>query len=165
MIAQLSTALVAAACLTLPSAAQCTLASGPYGSGCGGFTPFGIPVVTCSGAPTIGNPGFGFTTTAPCFPAPTSAVILVGTCRTTPIVFASGYGAGGLCGPSMAVCAQYLDIVTWFLGTPQAGGFAFATPVPNVPQLVGLQLCVQGAHVCPGVPCLAVTNAMRVTLQ
>ena len=121
-------------------------------------------MVTCNGAPTIGNVAFGFATTAPCA-QPANGLLLVGAWRATPIVFTSGFGPGGWCGPSMATCAQYLDIVAAFVGAPQPGGFTFATPVPNAPPLVGLQFCVQGAHLCPAVPCIAVTNAVRVILQ
>lgn len=157
-VASLFPAIVAAATVS----AQCALQSFPMGSGCGYSTPWGIPVVSCSGVPSIGNAGFGFTTTAPCIGVPVVGLLLVGVCLPSPVVFTNG-PASGLC-VSEAVCALFVDTVVMLPGVAQAGGFAFSTPVPSAPQLIGLQLCVQGAHTCSGLPCVSGTNSVRVTL-
>lgn len=141
---------------------QCTYVSFPMGSGCGSSTPWGIPVVSCSGVPSLGNGSFGFTTTAPCVGVPVVGLLLVGVCLPAPIVFTSG-AASGLC-VSEAVCALHVNAIVMLPGFPMAGGFGFSTPIPNDPLLVGLQLCVQGAHTCSGLPCVSGTNALRVTV-
>jgi len=147
---------------------QCQNVSLPGGSGCGAFTPFGIPFLNCLGAPTIGNAGFGFTATAPCSGGPVNgaALLLRGVCRAVPLV-QFNYGPGGMCGPSQAVCALHVDIAAVVPGTLASGGaqFSYSVPVPNVPQLVGLQLCVQHAHACDTVNCIAASHGVRVTLQ
>ncbi len=158
--------LVACAVLGASLAAQCANVTSPGGSGCGGFTPFGIPISNCSGAPAIGNAAFALHTTAPCFGTATGAVLLVGVCRAAPIVFTTGFGPGGLCGPSQATCALFVDALTVLPGVPSsAGGYSFAAPIPALPQLVGLRLCVQSAVFCSGTPCTAASNAVSVTLQ
>ena len=142
---------------------QCQLASSQGGSGCGGFAPFGVPFLSCAGAPALGNAGFGFTATAPCSGGQVNgaALLLLGVCRTTPLPL-TNYGAGGMCGPSQAVCALFVDFVAL-----APGGFQFAhgVPVPNAPALVGLQLCAQHAHTCDVVNCIAASHAVRVTIQ
>ncbi len=149
-----------------PIVAQCVNISIPQGSGCGYVTPFGIPVASCNGAPSIGNASFGFTTTAPCLAAgnATAGLLLIGLCLPAPIAITTGFGPGGVCGPSQALCALYVNVIGVAVGVAQAGGFAFPTPVPNDPGLVGLQLCVQGANVCSGGPCVSATQGVRVTL-
>lgn len=144
-------------------AGQCVNVSLPWGSGCGLFTPFGIPVLSCSGAPTVGNLSFGLTTTAPC--TSNAGFLLVGNCLPAPITITSGYGAGGICGPSEAYCALQVDPCLVLVGVPTAGGYAFSTPIPNDPGLVGLQLCAQGVPVCSQIPCFAATQGMSVTVQ
>ena len=150
-------ALVAAA----PVSAQCTYVSFPLGSGCGFSSTGGIPVLSCFGAPSIGNASFGFTTTAPCLGVPVVGLLLVGLCLPAPVVFTNP--ASGLC-LSQVVCALYVDAIVMLPGLPYAGGFAFSTPVPNDPQLVGLELCIQGAHTCSALSCVSGTNALRVTV-
>ena len=162
MFLRAAVSLLSALVASTPVSAQCVAHSFPMGSGCGYSTPWGIPVASCSGAPSIGSASFGFTTTAPCIGVPVAGVLLVGLCLPAPLVFTSG-AATGLC-VSEAVCALYVNPIVMLPGLPQAGGFAFSTPIPNDPQLVGLQLCVQGAHTCSGLPCLSGTNAIRVTL-
>ncbi len=147
---------------------QCQLASSQGGSGCGGYTPFGIPFLSCAGSPAIGNAGFGFTATAPCSGGPVNgaALLLLGVCRATPLPL-TNYGAGGMCGPSQALCALFVDFVALVPGALAPGGFQFAygVPVPNAPPLVGLQLCAQHEHTCDVVNCIAASHAVRVTIQ
>lgn len=162
MFLRVAALLLLALAVAAPLSAQCVPYTFPMGSGCGYTTPWGIPVASCSGTPSIGNASFGFTTTAPCIGVPVAGVLLVGFCRPTPLLFTSG-ATSGLC-VSEAVCALHVNPVVFLTGLPQAGGFAFTAPIPNSPQLVGLQLCVQGAHTCSGLPCLSGTNAVRVTL-
>ncbi len=145
-----------------PLAAQCVNAGLPFGSGCGHSTPFGIPVASCAGAPSLGNPTFGFNTTAPCIAS--GGLLLLGPCLPAPFVFTSGFGPGGLCGPSEATCALFVDPVCVLTGIAQGSGFLFPAPVPNHPSLVGLQLCVQGANICSGMGCIAMTQGIQFTL-
>lgn len=156
-LASLLVAVVGAA----STSAQCVNHSAPWGSGCGYSTPFGIPVASCNGAPSIGNASFGFTTTAPCVGVPVFGVLLVGFCLPSPIQFTNP--SSGLC-VAESFCALYVNAVVMLPGLPSAGAFAYSTPIPNDPQLVGLQLCVQGAHTCSGLSCLSGTNAIGVTL-
>ena len=125
-------------------------------------------MLNCSGAPAIGNAGFGLTATAPCIGNPMNyaALLLLGVCRAVPLV-QFNYGPGGMCGPSQAVCALYVDIAAVVPGILAAGGsqFSYAVPVPNSPQLVGLQLCVQHAHACDLQNCIAASHGVRVTIQ
>jgi hypothetical protein len=162
MVRRAALALLLSGLASATSVAQCVNVSVPMGSGCGFSTPFGIPVVSCTGAPSIGNASFGFTTSTPCPGVPTAGALLVGTCLPSPIQFLDGPSTG-LC-ISQAVCALWVSPIVFLTGLPQAGGFAFPTPIPNDPQLVGLQLCVQGAHTCSGLSCLSATNAVGVTL-
>jgi hypothetical protein len=147
---------------------QCQNASLPGGSGCGDFTPFGIPFVFCSGAPTIGNTGFGFTATAQCSGGYSqgAALMLLGACRAVPSAL-TNYGSGGMCGPSQAFCALYVDVAAVVPGVLAPGGqqFSYVVPVPNAPPLVGLQLCVQHAHACATLNCIAASHGVRVTIQ
>jgi hypothetical protein len=142
---------------------QCSNVSLPWGSGCGGFSPFGIPVLSCAGSPTVGNLAFGLTTTAPC--ASSSGFLLVGPCLSAPLVITSGHGPGGICGPSQAVCALHVDPCLVLTGAPTGGGYAFSTPIPNDAGLVGLALCAQGVPVCAAEPCFAATQGVRVVVQ
>jgi hypothetical protein len=147
---------------------QCQNVSLPGGSGCGYATPFGIPFVFCSGVPTIGNTGFGFTATAQCSGgfSQGAALMLLGTCRATPLPL-NNYGPGGMCGPSQAFCALYVDVAAVVPGVIAPGGqqFSYVVPVPNAPPLVGLQLCVQHAHACATLNCIAASHGVRVTIQ
>jgi hypothetical protein len=142
-------------------AAQCVF-SPPGGSGCGISTPFLIPTIACSGAPSIGNQSFALTTTAPCVGSPSSGLLLIGNCLPSPIQFTDG-PATGLC-VAQAFCALYLDPCVVLIGAPTGSGFAYQLPVPANPQFVGLQLCVQGAHTCTGLSCVSATNNVQVTV-
>jgi hypothetical protein len=153
------------AALAAHSAAQCTNVSVPGASGCGIMTPFGIPVITCNGAPTVGSSTFGFTTTQACFGTgtPLLGFVLAGSCLTTPQPLAS---LGALmCGPSQAFCALYVNPVATLGGTPSGTGFSFPLPIPSSPQLVGVQICAQGAHICTTGPCVSASNAISVVVQ
>jgi hypothetical protein len=146
---------------TVPALAQCVPQSWPMGSGCGFSTPWGVPIAQCTGQPTIGNAAFGFTSSTQCVGAPVTAILLVGTCLTPPVLFTNP--SSGLC-LSEAVCALHVNPIAVVPGVLQGGSFAYATPIPNVPQFVGLQVCVQSAHWCTGLPCIMASNAVRVTL-
>jgi len=141
--------------------AQCTNASIPAATGCGWSMPFGIPTVSCAGSPTIGNATFTVTSSPQCLGTATVGILVVGTCRPALLL---PMGPGAACGPTQATCAQYVDIITAIPGTVSAGGFSFSTPIPNIPQLAGLQLCAQSALFCTG-GCVAVSNGLRITLQ
>ena len=144
--------------------AQCVSIGLPGLNGCGSQVGWGISILSCAGAPTIGSASFGFTATAPCSVGTASwAVLLVGTCRT-PLVL-TGYGPGGVCGPSQATCALTLDILVALPGTPSGASYNYAAPIPAIPQLVGLQLCAQEAHYCPAPACVGASQGMTVTLQ
>ncbi len=142
---------------------QCSNVTQPFGSGCGLFTPFGIPVLTCVGTPTVGNLGFGLLTTAPC--VSNASLLLLGPCLPAPVVITSGFGPGGICGPSQATCMLSLDPGLILIGTPTAGGYTFSTPIPNDAGLVGLRLCAQGAPLCTALPCIAASQGISVTVQ
>ena len=117
--------------------AQCVSIGLPGLNGCGGQVGWGISILSCAGAPTIGSASFRFTATAPCSVGTAScAVLLVGICRT-PLVL-TNYGPGGVCGPSQATCALNLDIVVALPGTPSGASYNYAAPIPAIPQLVGL---------------------------
>lgn len=145
-----------------PAVAQCVAHSFPMGSGCGFSTPWGVSVAQCSGQPTIGNAGFGITSTSLCLGTPIVGALMVGTCLPSPIVFTNA--STGLC-ISQAVCALYVNPIVVVPGTLQGGVFVYATPIPNAPQFVGLQVCVQAAHTCTGLNCVMGSNALRVTLM
>jgi hypothetical protein len=156
-------ALSLALSLSSALAGQCANVSLPWGSGCGLTTPFGIPFLSCVGAPTVGNLSFALTTSAPC--VSTCGFLLVGPCLPAPVAFPFGYGAGGMCGPSEAVCLLHVDPCVALPGVPTAGGYSFSTPIPNDPGVVGLHLCAQGVPLCSAVPCLAATQGVSVTVQ
>ncbi len=147
--------------------AQCTLLSSPGGSGCGWSTPFGIPTIQCVGSPQLGNQSFAITANVPC-PMVVSALML-GACRSAPLVIRSPFGVGGFCGPAEAVCALFLDPSAAVLvpGTPRAGGASFAIPVPNDPSLANLGFCAQELNLCAmaGGVCLGASNAISVTVR
>jgi hypothetical protein len=137
-------------------------------NGCGFSTPWGIPTIACVGAPQIGNPSFAVTANVPCAAgAPTAALLLVGICRSPSLLIRGPFGAGGFCGPTEAVCALFVEPVLFTLpGSPRAGGFDFAMPLPNDPGLRGLTACVQEANLCPvqGGACVAASQGIAITL-
>lgn len=147
-----------------PASAQCANVSLPGGSGCGPVTPFGIPIVSCSGLPAVGNASFGFNTAAVCFSGlPAVGFLVAGQCLPAPLAL-SGFGPGGFCGPSQAFCALWVNPEVTLGGTPSGSGFSFPVPIPNSPLLVGAQLCLQGVTICTGVPCVSLSNAVSVTI-
>jgi hypothetical protein len=141
--------------------AQCVYST-PGATGCGPSSPFWIPMISCNGAPSIGNPTFGVTTSTPCIGTPNAGLLLVGACLPAPIQFTSG-PATGLC-VAEAFCALYLDPCVVLMGTLSSGGFTYSLPVPNNPLFVGIQLCMQGVHTCTGMSCVGATNNVRVTV-
>jgi hypothetical protein len=146
----------------VPAAAQCTFST-PMASGCGHSSPFGIPVIGCNSAPLVGNQSFAITTTAPCIGSPTAGLLLIGNCLPAPIQILNG-PATGIC-VAEAFCALYLDPCVVLVGASTGGGFRYDLPIPAIPQLAGLQLCLQGAHTCTGMSCIAATNNARVTVM
>jgi hypothetical protein len=162
MLPKIAAAVCSALAVVSPAVAQCTNVSTPGGSGCGNFTPFGIPTLQCTGSPTMGNPAFGFTANVPC--TATFGTLMLGVCRSAPLVFNTGFGSGGLCGPSQAPCALFVDAAVTLPGVSRAGGFTFSVPIPNLPQLIGLRLCAQNANVCSQLVCISASQGVSVTV-
>ena len=154
------------ASVAAPLQAQCVNLAPPGGNGCGNSTPFGIPTLTCFGSPQIGNPTFGFTANVPC--ASSNGTLLIGACRTTPLLITGPFGAGGFCGPTQAVCALFVDPLAMasLPGQVQVGGFVFALPIPNDPRLLGARVCAQEANLCaiPGGFCVGASQGIEITV-
>jgi hypothetical protein len=152
---------------SIPLAAQCADVAPRGGNGCGFFTPFGIPVLNCAGAPRIGNGAFALDVSLPCLGS--AGTLLLGGCRPTSWVIRSGFGAGGFCGPTEAVCALFVDenALVALPGLGRTGGFTFPLPIPNDPRLVGVRVCAQGVSLCPlgASTCVAASQGVAVTFS
>lgn len=157
--------LILLAAVAAPLAAQCRDLGLRGGSGCGLSTPWGIPTMSCSGTPQIGNQAFAMSANVPC--TATGAVLMVGACLAAPIVIRGPWGPGGFCGPAEAVCAVFVDLASAVAipGAPRVGGFTFPLPIPNDASLRGLTVCTQEVNVCAitSGACVGASHGVAIT--
>jgi hypothetical protein len=154
---------------TTHATAQCTLFGSVGGSGCGFSTPWGIPSIRCSGAPTVGNAGFAIEANIPC--QTTTPLLMLGSCQPVPIRITGPFGAGGFCGPTEATCLLFVgpSIFAAASGTSTTppNGFSFALPIPSDPALRGGVVCAQLFTFCAttGGACLGASHGISVQVQ
>ena len=151
------------------ASAQCTLFGSPGGSGCGFSTPWGIPTIRCSGAPTVGNQSYAIEASIPCQTA--APLLMLGSCQPTPLRIGGPFGAGGFCGPTEASCLLFVGPSIYAgvpgVSTAPPSGFRFALPIPADPALRGGIVCAQMFTLCAttGGACIGASHGLSVQVQ
>jgi hypothetical protein len=165
----LALASLACAFWAAPASAQCTLYGSPGGSGCGFSTPWGIPTIRCSGAPTVGNQSYAIEANIPC--QTTAPMLMLGSCLAPPYRIGGPFGAGGFCGPTEASCLLFIGPRIYAgvpgVSTAPPSGFRFALPIPADPALRGGVVCAQLFTLCAtmGGTCLGASHGLFVQVQ
>lgn len=151
------------------ASAQCTIYGSPGGSGCGSSTPWGIPTIRCSGAPTVGNQSYAIEASIPC--QTTAPMLMLGGCLPVPYRITGPFGAGGFCGPTEASCLLFVG-PSIFAAVPGSSttppyGFRFALPIPADPALRGSAVCAQLFTFCAttGGACIGASHGLFVQVQ